>query len=105
MRNEECRLRSATRQGPCRGRVALFCLLTFAICISAAGDTPLNPDDPAYLRRQHAWFRTQPPHRQEQLRKLHGEFLDLDERDQSRLTRVMQAYNAWLAKLPPADRE
>jgi hypothetical protein len=84
----------------------IICHLTFGICLlCGAHDAPLNPDDPAYLRRQHAWFQAQPPQRQQQLRKLHEDFLALDERDQSRLTKVMQGYNAWLAKLPPADRE
>lgn len=82
--------------------------LAFGILISAlavlAADAPLNPDDPAYLRRQYAWFQAQDPARQQQLRKLHAEFQQLPPEDQARLVRVMQAYNAWLAKLPEADR-
>jgi hypothetical protein len=65
----------------------------------------LNPDHPPYLRRQYAWFQTLDAPRQQQLRKLHQDFLALDEKDQARLTRVMQGYNAWLAKLPDADRQ
>src|SRR4051812_12320019 len=109
MRNAECRLTLRGRRGPARVRVVLaFCLLTSAFCTlaaTAAHDSPLNPDDPTYLRRQYAWFQTLDPARQQQLRKLHEDFLALDERDQARLTRVMQNYNAWLAKLPEADRQ
>ncbi|HKB01195.1 MAG TPA: hypothetical protein VKD90_03200 [Gemmataceae bacterium] len=64
----------------------------------------MNPDDPAYLRRQYAWFQTLDPTRQQQLRKLHEDFLALDAQDQARLTRVMQSYNGWLAKLSDEDR-
>ena len=86
----------------------LFCTVPFALFITAtfaAHDTPLNPDDPAYLRRQYAWFRAQDPARQEQLRKLHAGFQQLPPDEQARLTRVMQNYNAWLARLPAADRQ
>ena len=83
---------------------ASFCLLASAICILAA-DGPVNPDDPAYLRRQYAWFQAQDPARQQQLRKLHNDFQQFPPEDQARLTKVMQAYNAWLAKLPEADRQ
>ena len=86
-------------------RMALtFSILTSAFCILAAADTPLNPDDPPYLRRQYAWFQAQDLSRQQQLRKLHTEVQQLPPEDQARLTKVMQAYNAWLAKLPEADR-
>jgi hypothetical protein len=83
--------------------MAAFCLFASAIAILAA-EGPLNPDDPAYLRRQFAWFQAQDPARQQQLRKLDADFRQLAPEDQARLTRVMQAYNAWLAKLPEADR-
>jgi hypothetical protein len=89
-------------------RVFLFTLhslLLTALVATAAHDAPLNPDDPAYLRRQYAWFQTLDPDRQQQLRKLHEDFLALEERDQARLARVMQSYNAWLAKLPDEDRQ
>jgi hypothetical protein len=69
-----------------------------------AADGSLNPDDPAYIRRQYAWFQTQDPGRQQQLRKLDADFRQLPSEDQARLTRVMQAYNAWLTKLPDTDR-
>lgn len=64
----------------------------------------MNPDDPAYLRRQYAWFQSQPPARQQQLRKLHADFQALPADEQARLTKVMQAYNAWLAR-PDGDRQ
>jgi hypothetical protein len=82
-----------------------FCIFPFAFCIAAAADGPLNLDDPAYLRRQYAWFQKQDPVRQQQLRRLHADFQQFVPEDQARLTRVMQAYNAWLAKLPEADRQ
>jgi hypothetical protein len=82
------------------------CLLTCAFFLSAAAaDGPVNPDDPAYLRRQYAWFRAQDPARQQQFRRLHAELTTLLPDEQARLTKVMQAYNAWLAKLPEADRQ
>src|SRR4051812_28698524 len=88
-----------------------FCIYHFAFIIlaataaTAAHDVPVNPDDPAYLRRQYAWFQTQEPARQQQLRKLHAEFQNLEPDEQARQTRIMQSYNAWLARLPEADRE
>jgi hypothetical protein len=85
-------------------RGAVFCLLSSVLCTLAA-DGPLNPDDPNYLRRQYAWFQKQDPSRQQQLRRLHAEFTQLPLEEQAHLTRVMQAYNAWLAKLPDADRQ
>jgi hypothetical protein len=90
-----------------RGRPAhLICLFPFAFCIAAvAADGSLNPDDPAYLRRQYVWFQAQDPARQQQLRKLDADFRQLPPEDQARLTRVTQVYNAWLAKLPEADRQ
>jgi hypothetical protein len=86
-------------------RVALSsCLLTSVICLLAA-NAPVNPDDPAYLRRQYAWFQAQDLARQQQLRKLHAEFQQLPPDEQSRLTRTLQTYNAWLARLPEPDRQ
>ncbi len=85
-----------------------FCVgyLVFGIAAAtAAHDMPLNPEDPAYLRRQYAWFQAQDAHRQQQLRKLHSEFMQLDSDSRARLTRVMQNYNLWLANLTPVDRE
>jgi hypothetical protein len=70
----------------------------------AAHDAPFNPDDPAYLRRQYVWFQAQEPARQQQLRRLHAEFVDLAPEEQARLARVLQTYNAWLARLPENDR-
>jgi hypothetical protein len=83
-------------------------LIPFAFFLSiatATQDTPVNPDDPAYLRRQYAWFQAQEPARQAQLRRLHNDFQNLIPEDQARLAKVMQGYNAWLAKLPEADRQ
>src|SRR5437762_1217403 len=106
MQNADCRLEGSAQRE--RRRVLLpFCILHSAFCIltAAAADGPLNPDDPAYLRRQSAWFRAQDPARQQQLRRLHAEFTSLLPDEQARLTKVMQAYNAWLAKLPADDRQ
>ncbi|HJZ93752.1 MAG TPA: hypothetical protein VKE40_22950 [Gemmataceae bacterium] len=85
--------------------VALHSVLVTTLVATASHDAPVNPDDPAYLRRQYAWFRAQEPARQQQLRKLHEDFQALPQEDQARLTRVMQTYNAWLTRLPDADRE
>jgi hypothetical protein len=83
-----------------------FCIFPFAFCISmAAHDAPFNADDPSYLRRQYVWFLAQEPVRQQQLRKLHTDFQELGPEDQTRFTRIMQAYNAWLARLPDEDRQ
>ena len=72
---------------------------------SGGHDVPVNPDDPAYVRRQYAWFQAQDARRQQQLRKLHSDFMQLDADTRTRLTKVMQNYNLWLAKLPAATRE
>jgi hypothetical protein len=100
-RNAECRTAGVGRRV---AAITSFCLLASAICILAA-EGPLNTDHPAYLRRQYAWFQAQDPGRQQQLRKLDADFRQLAPEDQARLTRVMQAYNAWLAKLPETDRQ
>ena len=72
------------------GRAVLsFWILAAAICLLAA-NAPVNPDDPAYLRRQYAWFQAQDQARQQQLRKLHAEFQQLPPDDQARLTRTLQ---------------
>src|SRR5262245_54369376 len=84
--------------------VALHSVLVTTLVATASHDAPVNPDDPAYLRRQYAWFRAQEPARQQQLRKLHEDFQALPPEEQARLTRVMQNYNAWLARLPDVDR-
>src|SRR5262245_35608080 len=89
-------------------QVLLFTLhvsLFTVLAASAAHDVPINPDDPAYMRRQYVWFQAQDAARQQQLRRLHAEFMDLGPEDQARLTRVMQTYNAWLGHLPAADKE
>jgi hypothetical protein len=85
--------------------VALYSSLFTVITATAAHDVPINPDDPAYIRRQYVWFQAQDPARQQQLRRLHAEFIDLGPEDQARFMRVMQTYNAWLARRPEADRE
>lgn len=76
--------------------------LSFAI---AAQESTFNPDDQEYLRRQYSWFLKQEPGRQKQLRKLHADFEALDPDVHVRYERVMKQYNAWLARLPDADRE
>jgi hypothetical protein len=83
----------------------LFPFSFFLSIATAAHDTPVNPDDPGYLRRQYAWFQAQDPARQQQLRRLHADFQNLLPDEQARLTKVMQGYHAWLAKLPEADRQ
>jgi hypothetical protein len=103
MRNAERKTSSVRRRTSVRMALS-FCILTSAICMLAAADAPLNPDDPAYLRRQYAWFQAQDPARQAQLRKLHAEFQQVPPEEQARLTKVIQTYNAWLVKLPEADR-
>lgn len=71
----------------------------------AAQEYLSNPDDPEYLRRQYAWFQKQDAGRQKQLRKLHADFQALDPDSNARYVRLMKQYNAWLARLPEADRE
>lgn len=70
-----------------------------------ATDSSLDQDDPGYLRRQAVWFQAQEPRRQQQIRKLHADFMQLDLETRAHLTRVMQSYNVWLAKLAPADHD
>jgi len=106
MRNAERGTKSIGQPAFHRVRALVsFCLLSSVLCLLVAADGPFNPDDPAYLRRQYAWFQAQDPGRQQQFRKLDAEFRQLPPEDQVRLTKVMQAYNAWLAKLPEADRQ
>ena len=76
----------------CAGAGLRFGLLFLAGCLSAATaahDSPLNPDDPAYLRRQYVWFQAQDARRQQQLRKLHADFQQLDPDAQARLIQVI----------------
>lgn len=90
-----------------RSRSYLVAMLSFSLCgltALAARDTPIDPDDRDYLRRQFAWFEAQTPARQQQLRQLNERFHQLDAETQARYTRVMQQYNAWLAKLPEVDQ-
>lgn len=68
-------------------------------------DPQSSPDDAAYLRRQSAWFQSQEPRRQQQLRKLHSDFQQLDPDERNRLTRVMQNYGVWLSRLPAPERD
>ncbi len=82
--------------------IAVLCGLSIAM---AAQESPLNPDDPEYLRRQQVWYHAQEPSRKSQLLKLHSDFQALDPESQARYERVMKQYNAWLVRLPEADRE
>jgi len=91
-----------------RRRLLLFTLyssLFTTLTATAAHDAPLNPLDQDYLRRQYVWFQAQEPTRQQQLRRLHAQFTELAPDEQARLTKVMQTYNAWLARLPEEDRK
>lgn len=104
----DCRSKCKTLRQSRRARVLLLIGIlqsTLGILTAAAADGLLNPDDPAYIRRQYAWFQAQPPARQQQLRRLHADFQQLPADDQSRLTKIAQTYNAWLAKLPNEDRQ
>lgn len=85
-------------------RVLAF-LLSSACLTVIAGDNPINPDDPAYLRRQFAYFERLPIERQEQLRILDRDFAALNPKEQERLIRTLQNYNAWITKLPEPDRK
>jgi hypothetical protein len=98
---------SASRtRGPARLFLfTLYSLLVTALVGTAAHDAPLNPDDPAYLRRQYVWFQAQEPARQQQLRRLHAEFTGLTPDEQAKLAKVMQTYNAWLARIPENERK
>jgi len=62
-------------------------------------------DDVAFLRAQYARFHTFPPARQQQLRKLDADLYALDRETQTRLVKVLDSYNTWLAKLPEDDRK
>jgi hypothetical protein len=84
---------------------AAYSLLAAAMAATGAHDTPLNPEDPAYMRRQYVWFQAQDQRRQQQIRKLHADFQQLDPDAQARYTRVLQNYNAWLTRLPQNDRD
>lgn len=82
-------------------------LLLFAVvglAHASARETPIDPDDKAYLRRQYAWFQSLQAGRQQQLRQLNQEFNALDKDAQTKYVRVLQRYNAWIAKLPEVDR-
>lgn len=87
-----------------RRSLVLTSIVGMVSTLTAAHDAPINPDDPHYIRRQYAWFTAQEPARQQQLRRLHAAYQELDPATQARYTRVLQEYNAWLAKLPEADR-
>ncbi len=81
-------------------------LFFLSVClVVVAGDNLINPDDPAYLRRQFAYFEKLPVERQEQLRILDREFAGLNTKDQERFSKTLQTYNAWLAKLPEPERK
>ena len=85
-----------------RRRFEAFVVLgALIVRLTAAAD---GPDDPAYLHRQWAWFSAQTPARQQQLRDLDADFRHADAPARAKYTRVLQAYNAWLAKLPESDR-
>src|SRR5262249_24825850 len=50
-------------------------------------------------------FRSYPAARQQQLRTLHRDLTALPREEQDRLTRVLEAYAAWLARLPEKARK
>jgi hypothetical protein len=80
--------------------------LAFAVPLFAAVIATAEPaDESESLRKQYAWFQSLPATRQMQLRQLHDDFTKLEREDQVRLTKVMQNYNAWLSKLPAAERQ
>ena len=87
-----------------RLRLAVLALGLGTFSAVAARDSAIDSDDRDYLRRQHAWFGSLPAERQQQLRTLNEEFHQLDAESQTRLIRVMQNYNSWLAKLPDEER-
>lgn len=93
------------RRAGAPGRCAIILLLASLSGLLAAHDTPINPDDPAYLRRQYAWFQSLEPSRQAELRKLHTDFQELSPKSQTHYERVMKMYNAWLAGLSEEDRQ
>jgi hypothetical protein len=83
--------------------VAALCLVTAAA--PGPRETPLNPTDHDYLYRQHIWFQAQDPETQQRYRRLHAAYEALPADEQTHLTRVLQGYQTWLARLPDADRE
>jgi len=89
--------------------VALFAAPTLVWSDPPADDPPKKKRDPSALtpeQRQRArYFRSLPPEQQEKLRKLDRDFHNLDAKKQERLRQVMQRYQAWLERLPEADRK
>lgn len=92
-----------------RGRrltgVAVLLVGTLTAAAPSPRETPLNPTDHDYLYRQHVWFQAQDAEAQHRYRKMHAAFESLPADDQTRLTRVLQDYQSWLARLPDADRQ
>ncbi len=73
-----------------------------------SAETPSSPsheDEAQLMRKAYARFQSLPFLRQEQLRILDREFQNMSEEQQAHFTRVLERYQAWLAKLPEADRK
>jgi hypothetical protein len=83
--------------------VGVLCLVTAAA--PGPRETPLNPTDHDYLYRQHVWFQAQDPETQLRYRRLHAAFEALPPDEQAHLSRLLQSYQTWLARLPEADRD
>jgi hypothetical protein len=75
------------------------------------GSLPPDPSrpapDPPWAKSPESLvqaFRELPPERQQQIRKLDQELHDPGTRNRDRLWRVLEAYAAWLDRLPDAER-
>ncbi len=71
---------------------------------AVAADRPAPPMADDEREALLAQFRTFPPARQQQLRKLHQSLADLTPPERDPLLRTLEGYAVWLGRLPPADR-
>lgn len=88
----------------------LIGLTGLALTSIAAGpapvrEAPLNPTDHDYLLRQYAWFQSLDAETQQRYRRLHADFQALPPEDSERMTRVLQRYQAWMARRTPEERK